>query len=152
MFQSSIFSTLSELQQCVTFQLVINRGYPATAIIRGRSGIPCHRDHFSLLPLPTPRSQMDRKNKTWRSRKSHHVIAFLVQQLESRAASNCGILTFLAQFKKYPPPTNNKLPFSSRPEKKNKRVFPKIGKPPKWMVKIMVPNPIKIHDLGGKKP
>ena len=24
------------------------------------------------------------------------------------------------------------------------------GTPPKWMVKIMVPNPIKIDDLGGK--
>ena len=31
------------------------------------------------------------------------------------------------------------------------RVFPKImGKPPKWMVKIMVPNPIQTwDDLGG---
>ena len=31
-----------------------------------------------------------------------------------------------------------------------KWMFPKIGgKPPKWMVKIMVPNPIKIDYLGG---
>ena len=32
----------------------------------------------------------------------------------------------------------------------SKWVFPKIGgNPPKWMVKIMVPNPIKMDDLGG---
>ena len=32
----------------------------------------------------------------------------------------------------------------------NKTLRAYMGGPPKWMVKIMVPNPIKMHDLGGK--
>ena len=35
--------------------------------------------------------------------------------------------------------------------KNNIWMFPKIGgKPPKWMVKIMVPKPIKMDDVGEK--
>ena len=70
-----ILSTLSELQQFVTFQLVIIMG------------IPCHPDHFSLLP---PRSQ--KENKTHGGPEVDHQLwsfsRLLVQQLESRTSTN----------------------------------------------------------------